>query len=143
MQIAFYPHIPFVCALAPDEFNNTSYMTTLLMLALTISNQHMQSLNSHCYEKEYSTELSKELNMMLIFSNKLIRHCHHVQVTQLLLVYIEYHNLVEMRLCHTTPQVRLNVPQSRKRALAYCITSWHNSDQEKNTANLLEEAPGI
>ena len=118
-------------------------MTILLMLALTISNQHMHTLNSHCYEKDYSTELSKELTTMLIFSNKLIRHSHHVQVTQLLLVYIEYHNVVETRSCHTTPQVRLGAPHSRKRAPAYCITSWHNSDQGKNTANLLEETPGI
>ena len=77
-QITFYPHLPFVCALARDEFNNISYMTMLLMLALTISNQRMHTLNSHCYEKDYSTELSKELTTMLIFSNKLIRHSHHV-----------------------------------------------------------------
>ena len=69
---------------------------------------------------------------MLIFCNELIHHSHHIQVTQLLLVYIEYLNVVETRLCHTPPQLRLDVrSHSRKRALAYCITSWHNSDQGK------------
>ena len=42
---------------------------------------------SHCYEKDYSTELTKELAMMLIFTYKLIFHSHHVQVT-LLSLYI-------------------------------------------------------
>ena len=80
-QIVFYPHLPFLYVLARDEFNNTSYMTILRMLALMISNQHMYTPNSHCYEKDYSTELFKELTTMLIFCNKLIHHSHHVQVT--------------------------------------------------------------